>query len=387
MDRPGHRRRGAGLLRMFLLLLSISAPLGWSQTTSSREAAKPKADPRAANEASVSETTKEDWSSLGLAGSNLHSSAPLLGEKDNYPDFTRELLQVQWRSGDPIDLYVILPKGVKKPPVILYLYGYPSDTDTFLDPDFCKLVTKNGFAAIGFVSALTGHRYHDRPMREWFVSELQESLATSVHDVQMILNYLATRGDLDMDHVGMFGEGSGGTIAILAAAVDPRIKVLDLLDPWGDWPDWMAKASLIPNEERANYLKPEFLKRVEPLDPIKWLPQLRSRTVRLQDALYEKVTPSTAKKRIESAMPTTGQIVRYKDSHALGEIASEGRFFDWVKEQLRLAVAHEPAVRIEEGAKLGLPTAIQIEPLDLDLPLAPSEGDCICRCRAPWNAV
>ena len=359
MDRR-ERRSGGGLLRMFLLLLTISAPLGWSQTTSSREAAKPKADQGAANEAPVSRTTKEDWSSLWLDGSNLQPSAPLLGEKDNYPDFTRELLQVEWRSGDPIDLYVILPKGVKKPPVILYLYGYPSDTDTFLDPDFCRLVTKNGFAAIGFVSALTGHRYHDRLMREWFVSELQESLATSVHDVQMILNYLATRGDLNMDHVGMFGEGSGGTIAILAAAVDPRIQVLDLLDPWGDWPDWMAKASLIPNQERANYLKPEFLKRVEPLDPVKWLPQLRSRTLRLQDALYEKVTPSTAKKRIESAMPTTGQIVRYKDSRALGEMASEGRFFDWVKEQLRPAVAHEPTVRLEEGAKLG-PTAIQIE--------------------------
>src|SRR5580693_1507287 len=129
-----------------------------------------------------------------LTRSNLRASAPLLGEKDNYSDFTRELLQVQWRSGDPIYLYVILPKGVKNPPVILYLYSYPSDTDTFVDQDFCKLVTKNGFAAIGFVSALTGHRYHDRPMREWFISELRESLVSSVHDVQMILNYLATRG-------------------------------------------------------------------------------------------------------------------------------------------------------------------------------------------------
>ena len=159
-------------------------------------------------------------------------------------------------------------------------------------------------------------------MREWFISELRESLVSSVHDVQMILNYLATRGDLDMDHVGMFGEGSGATIAILAAAVEPRLKVLDLLDPWGDWPDWLSKSSLIPKEERADFLKPEFLKQVELLEPIKWLPQLQSRTLRLQDALYDKVTPSTAKKRIESAMPASAQIVRYKDSQALGNVAS-----------------------------------------------------------------
>jgi hypothetical protein len=344
---------------IFLWLLSISAPFGWSQQTSFGEVSKQNANQASGNGTSVSEDTREDWSSLSLTRSNLRASAPLLGEKDNYSDFTRELLQVQWRSGDPIYLYVILPKGVKNPPVILYLYSYPSDTDTFVDQDFCKLVTKNGFAAIGFVSALTGHRYHDRPMREWFISELRESLVSSVHDVQMILNYLATRGDLDMDHVGMFGEGSGATIAILAAAVEPRLKVLDLLDPWGDWPDWLSKSSLIPKEERADYLKPEFLKQVELLEPIKWLPQLQSRTLRLQDALYDKVTPSTAKKRIESAMPASAQIVRYKDSQALGNVASEGKFFDWVKERVRPAVAAEPTVRVEMGTKLGPPAAVQ----------------------------
>jgi len=334
---------------ILFFLFSISAAVAWSQAGPSEEV-RQNANQVSGNFDSAPEPVPEDWSSLSLASSNLHANTPLLGEKDDYPDFTRELLQVQWRSGDPIDLYVILPKGVKKPPAILYLYSYPNDTDTFRDVDFCKLVTKNGFAAIGFVSALTGQRYHDRPMREWFISELRESLVSSVHDVQMILNYLTTRGDVDMDRVGMFGEGSGATIAILTATVEPRIKVLDLLDPWGDWPDWLAKSSLIPKEERANYLKPEFLKGVEPLDPVKSLPQLQSRTMQLQDALYEKVTPGTAKKRIESAMPATAPIVRYKNSHALADRTSGGKFFDWVKEQVRLAHARESTVQLAPDA-------------------------------------
>ena len=177
------------------------------------------------------------------------------------PQYTMELLQVQWRWGDPIDLYVMKPKGVKKPPVILYLYGYPTDTDIFRNEAYEELVTKNGFAAVGFVSALTGHRYHDRPMKEWFLSELQECLATSAHDVQMVLNYLAARDDLDMNRVGMFAQGSGASIAILASAVDPRIKVLEALDPWGDWPTWMATSPFVPEDERADYVKPEFLKK------------------------------------------------------------------------------------------------------------------------------
>jgi hypothetical protein len=332
-------------------MLSISTSDSWSQELSSGDLTRQTTDLVAGGKNSGLHTTREDWSLLSLTGSKLRANAPLLGEKDNYPGFTRELLQVQWRTGDAIDLYVILPKGVTNPPVILYLYSYPSDTDIFQDQDFCTLVSKNGFAAVGFVSALTGQRYHDRPMREWFVSELQESLVSSVHDVQMILNYLAGRGDLDMNRVGMFGEGSGATIAILAATVEPRLKVIDLLDPWGDWPEWLTKSPLIPKEERSDYLRPDFMKRLELLDPIKRLPELRSQMVRLQDALYEKVTPSSAKKRIENALPATAYIVRYETSQALEHATSEGEFFDWVKKQVRVIAVDSSTRRIESGTK------------------------------------
>jgi acetyl esterase/lipase len=214
------------------------------------------------------------------------------------------------------------------------------------------LLIKNGTAAIGFVSALTGHRYHDRPWKEWFISELEESLGTSVHDVQMIINYLSARGDIDADRIGMFGDGSGGTIAILAAAVDPRIKVLDLLEPWGDWPDWLAKSVLVPEEERAAYLRPEFLQRVEPLDPLRWVSQLGSRTVRLQLAPYETFTPSSARARLEKAMPSTVEIVRYENSQALFKVASSGQFFDWI--QLRvLSAAGSPKATAALGEQAG----------------------------------
>jgi len=95
-------------------------------------------------------------------------------------------------------------------------------------------------------------------MKQWFVSELQESLATSTHDVQMILNYAQARKDLDGQHIGMYGQGSGGAIGILAAAADSRITALQLIDPWGDWPDWLKNSKQIPEDERAMYLKPEF---------------------------------------------------------------------------------------------------------------------------------
>lgn len=282
------------------------------------------------------QNVREDLTSPALTSSQLKPIRPVEFISDN-PRYTMELLQVQWRRGDPIDLYVIKPKGVMKPPVILYLYGYPTDTDIFRNDDYEALVTKNGFAAVGFVSALTGHRYHDRPMKEWFVSELQECLATSAHDVQMVLNYLGSRGDLDMDRVGMFAQGSGASIAILASAVDPRIKVLEALDPWGDWPAWMAISPFVPEDEREKYVKPEFLKTIGILDPVDWLPRIQAKNFRLDTEIFETVTPKVAKEKLVGAVPAGSSVEFYKTMDDFEAAFHHGKNLEWIQYELQSA--------------------------------------------------
>jgi len=285
----------------------------------------------------------EDWTTPALTTSKFKPALPLIVPSD-YPDRTVELIRVQWRWGDPLDLYVMKPKGVKKPPVILYLYGYPADTDRFKDETFQKAVTRNGFAAVGFVSALTGHRYHDRPMKEWFISELQECLAVSAHDVQMVLNYLETRGDLDMSRLGMYTQGSGASIAILASAADPRIKVLDTLDPWGDWPTWMAKSPFVPEVERPNYVKPDYLKKAEVLEPVDWLPKVQAKKFRLQDAIFEKNTPAECKRKLRAAVPAGTTVVIYRTPADFNAIVRGNKGLDWIQQQLRALPGQETSV-------------------------------------------
>jgi len=293
------------------------------------------------------EVPKEDWNTLAIPPGMKIADPLFRPARSDYPKYTREFVQLQYRNVDIVDLYVLKPKGVEKPPVMLYLYSFPSDTDRFQADDFDELVTKNGFAAVGFVSALTGPRYHDRPGKQWFISELQESLAVSVHDVQFILNYLEKRGDLDMSRVGMFGGGSGASIAIMAAAADPRIKVLDLIGPWGDWPDWLARSPLVPNDERAAYLRPEFLKKVENLDPVKWLPMLTNQKVRLQYLKDDEITPRLVRERILKAAPANAQVVVYDSEVAyVSVMGSAGeKLFDWPKEQLGAVGEQKTAVK------------------------------------------
>jgi hypothetical protein len=277
----------------------------------------------------------EDWNALKIPD-HIEYPQPMPPLVAEFPEFTREFVQVTWRPWDIIDLYVVKPKGVKNPPVILYLYSFPSETDRFRGDEFARAATKNGFAAVGFVSALTGSRFHDRPMRTWFVSELQEALATSVHDVQLILNYLGTRRDLDMTRVGIFGDGSGASIAIMAATVDPRIKALDLFDPWGDWPDWIGNTKFIQIEdERTSYMKSEFLKKIENLDPVKYLPQLETQRVRVEFLDTDWITPKLARARLEAAVPSNAKIVHYANSKDFFKSEGQnGEMFDWLKEQL-----------------------------------------------------
>lgn len=278
---------------------------------------------------------KEDWTSPSLSTSSLRPARPLILDISTDPGILAQLIQVQWRWGDPLDLYVVKPKGVKNPPVILYLYSYPSETDTFKNAAWQKAVTKDGFAAVGFMTALTGHRYHDRSVNEWFVSELQECLAVSAHDVQMVLNYLATRGDLDMDRVGVVAEGSGASVGILASAVDPRIKALDVLDPWGDWPTWMATSPFVPEDERAHFVTPQYLKKVAPLDPVDWLPKVQAKKFRLQDATFDGETPDSIHAKLRAAAPAGGTIVTYKTKRDYGVAIFDNKQLDWIHQELR----------------------------------------------------
>ena len=315
--------RGQALLPALTLLLQLSAPaLVTAQAT-------------------FPGTFHEDLQSLKLDTSTLKAEVPVPGTLEDEPNhnFIRQRFQLQWRPDDRLDLYVIRPRGVTKPPVILYLYTFPQDTERFKDDRWCTRVTNEGFAAVGFVSALTGHRYRDRPPKEWFVSELRESLVKSAHDVQMILNHLAEHENFDMGRVAMFGQGSGATIAILASTVDTRIRVLHLVTPWGDWPDWIARASIIPNEERDRYLKPDYLKQIASLDPIHTLPKVKAKDVLLQNLRRDAVTPAICEERIEKAAPSRVLIDQFGDGRAYASAFAGGKLFHWMKSELQTNTA------------------------------------------------
>jgi hypothetical protein len=319
--------------------------------------------PAASAQSATASTATEDLTSASVASSQLHADPPELVEKDEQPEYISEWITVRWRPDDPIYLYVVRPSKMEKPPVVIYLHDYPAETDIFRDDDWCKSVTARGYAAVGFVPALSGHRYHDRSMKEWFVSELQEALAKSSHDVQMVLSYLDQRGDVDMNRVGMFGEGAGATIAVMAASADSRIKAVDVVDPWGDWPAWMAKSKVIPDEERSAYVKPDFLQKIADFDPVFLLPKLKTPHIRLVQSDDMAATPEEAKKRIEAATPSSAEKRRRQNSAKSDGAGTSGEYdLDWLKLQLKAAEAKQDNGKMATGATAGEPEPASQKP-------------------------
>ena len=285
---------------------------------------------------SPSSKSEETYFSASLAGSSLQSDPPELVDVAEEESYIREWITLQWRPNDPIYLYVVRPRGVAKPPVVIYVPDYPAETDAFRDDKWCQRVTTGGFAAAAFVPALNGHRYHGRPMKEWFVSELQEALSKSAHDVQMVETYLGQRGDLDMSRVGIRGEGAGATIAALAASVDARIKAVDLVDPWGDWPTWMKFSDVVPEDERPAFLKPQFLKRVEAFDPVVVLRRINAEHVRLVQFGQGSSTPELSRRTMAEALPASAEQRRFATSAEFerGD-ESSGAGQGWIKRSLK----------------------------------------------------
>jgi acetyl esterase/lipase len=324
-------------LLLIILSLSLSASAQQDQSSKTKMASQP-ANSNSTGNINLPVST-ENWGSLADIKTGLEPRPPVLYQSDEQPEFVRELYRLQWREGDPIDVWLIRPKVAgkvpEKAPVILYLYNYADNDERFRGKDWAKHATADGYAAVGFISALTDYRFRNRALSKWFVSELPESLGSTTHDVQLILNFLAQRGDIDMSRVGMFGLGSGATIAILAAQADARISALDLLDPWGDWPEWISKSALLDPDERFKYETQEFLHSVATLDPLSYLPTLKTPNIRLQLMLSGQVTPAAARQRISAAAPLHATTVKYQSTEDLYKAWQSAGLSSWLKEQLR----------------------------------------------------
>jgi hypothetical protein len=82
-------------------------------------------------------------------------------------------------------------------------------------------------------------------------------------------------------------------------------------------------------------LTKEFLQSVASLDPVTYLPALRTPSIRLQQTLSEPVTPLTAKETIAAAAPLRTTVVKYQSAEDLLKSWKTTGLSGWIKQQMR----------------------------------------------------
>lgn len=194
---------------------------------------------------------------LGLPGiREAARRAPVssrLVETVELSSYVREKRFIVTEPGVEIPCYILLPRGASGPvPLVLTPHGHTKRgkeiyAGNYADEaereqgeqgerDIALQAIAQGYAAIapdvrGFHEMSQEVDYHNPIGRS--CEELQRMammygrtlIGERVHDIGRLLDYAATRPEIDSERVAITGNSGGGTVSLFAAAMDERIKV------------------------------------------------------------------------------------------------------------------------------------------------------------------
>jgi uncharacterized protein len=133
-----------------------------------------------------------------------------------------------------------IPGASKDAPVFIVLHG--KGDNRIGVTKYAGMLARAGYAVLAY-----DHRHHGRSEGRYATYGYYEG-----HDVSAAIDYLAGRGDCNTGRLGIMGESYGAATAIMAAARDPRIR---LLIEDSAYPDL---ATVIADYGKALYGLPRF---------------------------------------------------------------------------------------------------------------------------------
>jgi len=189
---------------------------------------------------------------IELAGEPPKTRCPLKVRslwKRDHPLGTIEKIVFTSEPYSDVPAYVCLPKDVAPPyTFMICIQGHSTGMHNSIevqredetkhhpsegDRDFALGCMRRGIAALCIEQRSLGERReqkqkkvcdygcHDAAMQALMLG--QTLIGQRVYDVDRGIDYLATRGDVDMGKVGVMGNSGGGTTTLFAAALLPRV--------------------------------------------------------------------------------------------------------------------------------------------------------------------
>ena len=153
--------------------------------------------------------------------------------------YVLEALLLDLNGSEPVPAYFVRPRQAPgRLPVVLYHHAHGGDYALGKDelllgrrelqaPPYAQALTAQGYAVLALDAWAFGER-RGRSESELFKQLLwqgQVLWGVMVYDSLRALDYLATRGDVDLDRLATLGLSMGSTMAWWLAALDERVRV------------------------------------------------------------------------------------------------------------------------------------------------------------------
>lgn len=164
----------------------------------------------------------------------------IVQEPSFHPKKSREKIVFTGVNDKRVPGYLELPKSGNAPyPCILLIHGLSSSKDEWWEMgtpvhhgEVTQSLLESGFAVAALDAEYHGERIKDNdyesPDQMIFVhgwsNRYGNMILHSVLDYRRLMDYLATRSEIDSTRIGVIGYSMGGAMTFLLTAVDERVK-------------------------------------------------------------------------------------------------------------------------------------------------------------------
>ncbi len=223
-------------------------------------------------------------------------------------------------SGQPVEGLFLRPKEDGVYPCALLPHGLSNNKEIAIKMFGNALVAK-GIAVLALDAP--GHGTGQSPNKNYWTKDV---ITLAVHEgnrnYRRALDYLATRIDIDQQHIGLLGYSLGSIMGSILGAVDERVTAFSFCvggDPFLP----VAKATLDDKTRRA----------ILQVCPSLFIGHLKGRPIIMFNGLTDVVVVPPAAKLLQLAAPEPKQIVWYNGGHDVPQDIRT-RAVDWLANQL-----------------------------------------------------
>ncbi|MGB9718549.1 MAG: alpha/beta hydrolase family protein [Thermoproteota archaeon] len=251
-------------------------------------------------------------------------------------------------DNERVPAMISIPSGPGKHPCVVFLHGYGGSKEDILS--FASLVAAEGYAVIAIDAEFHGERREEG--KELYSPNLEESvkgIIQTIIDLRRAVDYLETRGEIDVERIGYVGGSMGGILGAIFIGVEPRVKAAALLVAGGNMSLMIMRSQHPAIPAIRKYLEEqgityrELQESLNPVDPLNFIGKFAPRPVAFHFGKNDRIVPAEAGEQLYKAAGEPKQVYWYDSGHNLPLELVVARILDFMDRELkgRVFTSHE----------------------------------------------